>query len=130
MEKGFFHGHTYSANPTSCTAALASIELLKSKEIQENIKMICSAHQKFNQKIKNHPKVKSTRQQGIIFAIDFDVITDRYGDLRYKLFDFYMSKGVYLRPLGNTVYILAPFIISKKQLDKIYLVIEESLNLF
>jgi adenosylmethionine-8-amino-7-oxononanoate aminotransferase len=130
MEKGFFHGHTYSANPTSCTAALASIELLKSKEIQENIKMICIAHKKFNQRIKNHPKVKSTRQQGIIFAIDFDVITDRYGDLRYKLFDFYMSKGVYLRPLGNTVYILAPFIISKKQLDKIYLVIEESLNLF
>ena len=83
-----------------------------------------------NEKIKNHPKIKSTRQQGIIFAIDFHVKTDRYGDLRYKLFDFYMSKGVYLRPLGNTVYILAPFIISKNQLDKIYHVIEESLNLF
>ena len=130
MEKGFFHGHTYSANPTSCTAALASIELLNSEEIQNNIKMICSSHQQFNEKIKNHPKIKSTRQQGIIFAIDFDVKTDRYGDLRYKLFDFYMSKGVYLRPLGNTVYILAPFVISKNQLDKIYSVIEESLNLF
>ena len=92
--------------------------------------MICASHEIFNEKIKNHPKIKSTRQQGIIFAIDFDVKTDRYGDLRYKLFDFYMSKGVYLRPLGNTVYILAPFIISKNQLDKIYHVIEESLNLF
>ena len=130
MEKGFFHGHTYSANPTSCTAALASIELLESEEIQKNIKMICSAHQEFNEKIKNHPKIKSTRQQGIIYAIDFNIETDRYGDLRYKLFDFYMNKGVYLRPLGNTVYILAPFIISKNQLEKIYLVIEESLNLF
>ena len=129
MEKGFFHGHTYSANPTSY-AALASIELLNSEEIQNNIKMICSSHQQFNEKIKNHPKIKSTRQQGIIFAIDFDVKTDRYGDLRYKLFDFYMSKGVYLRPLGNTVYILAPFVILKNQLDKIYSVIEESLNLF
>ena len=127
MEKGFFHGHTYSANPTSCTAALASIQLLKSKEIQRNIKVICASHEKFNARIKNHPKIKSTRQRGIIFALDLNVETERYGDLRYKLFDFYMNKGIYLRPLGNTVYILAPFIISKNQLEKIYIAIEEGL---
>ena len=91
--------------------------------------MICSEHEKFNEKIKNHPKIKNTRQQGIIYAIDFNVETDRYGDLRYKLFDFFMDKGIYLRPLGNTVYILAPFIISKNQLEKIYLAIEDSLNI-
>ena len=130
MEKGFFHGHTYSANPTSCTAAIASMELLESKEIQSNIKMIISSHKEFNAKIKNHPKVKSTRQQGIIFALDLKINNERYGNLRYKLFDFYMKKGIYLRPLGNTVYILAPFIISKKQLQKVYSAIEESLELF
>ena len=130
MEKGFFHGHTYSANPTSCTAASASIDLLQSDEIQQNIKMIISSHEQFNQRIKNHPKVKNTRQQGIIFAIDFDLTTERYGNLRYKLFDFFMKKGVYLRPLGSTVYILAPFTTSKKQLQKIYAAIEESLEVF
>ena len=129
MEKGFFHGHTYSANPTSCSAAIASIELLKSEEIQRNIKVICASHQKFNARIKNHPKIKSTRQQGIIFALELKVETERYGNLRYKLFDFYMNKGVYLRPLGNTVYILAPFIISKNQLEKIYDAIEEGLKI-
>jgi len=41
-----------------------------------------------------------------------------------------MQKGVYLRPLGNTVYILAPFVISKNQLQKIYSAIEESFELF
>ena len=126
MEKGFFHGHTYSANPTSCTAALASLELLKSDEIQMNIKMITASHQQFNAKIKDHPKVKSTRQQGIIFALDLNVETARYGDLRYKLFDFFMDKGIYLRPLGSTIYILTPFIVSKEQLQKIYDAIEES----
>ena len=130
MEKGFFHGHTYSANPTSCTAASAGIDLLQSDEIQQNIKMIISSHEQFNQRIKNHPKVKNTRQQGIIFALDFDLTTDRYGKLRYKLFDFFMKKGVYLRPLGSTVYILAPFTTSKKQLQKIYAAIEESLEVF
>ena len=126
MEKGFFHGHTYSANPTSCTAALASLELLKSEEIQMNIKMITASHQQFNAKIKDHPKVNSTRQQGIIFALDLNVETTRYGDLRYKLFDFFMDKGIYLRPLGSTIYILTPFIVSKEQLQEIYNAIEES----
>ena len=130
MEKGFFHGHTYSANPTSCTAASAGIDLLQSDEIQQNIKMIISSHEQFNQRIKNHPKVKNTRQQGIIFALDLDLTTERYGNLRYKLFDFFMKKGVYLRPLGSTVYILAPFTTSKKQLQKIYAAIEESLEVF
>ena len=130
MEKGFFHGHTYSANPTSCAAASAGIDLLQSDEIQQNIKMIISSHEQFNQRIKDHPKVKNTRQQGIIFALDFDLTTERYGNLRYKLFDFFMKKGVYLRPLGSTVYILAPFTTSKKQLQKIYAAIEESLEVF
>jgi len=129
MEKGFFHGHTYSANPTSCTAALASIELLNTVEIQESIKRIKDSHKTFISRIDKHPKVKSTRQQGIIMAIDFNIETDRYGDLRFKLFDFYMSKGVYLRPLGNTVYILAPYIISEEQLSKTYNAIEESFEL-
>ena len=129
MEKGFFHGHTYSANPTSCTAALASIELLNSDEIQNNIKMIINSHKEFNSKIKNHPKVKTTRQQGIIYALELNIETKRYGNLRYKLFDFFMKKGVFLRPLGNTIYILAPFIISKEQLEKIYSAIEESFEL-
>ena len=129
MEKGFFHGHTYSANPTSCTAALASLELLVSDEIQEGIKMITSSHQQFISKIKEHPKVKSARQQGVIVALDLNVETDRYGNLRYRLFDFYMKRGVYLRPLGNTVYILAPYIISKEQLEKVYKAIEDSFEI-
>ena len=91
--------------------------------------MIITSHQEFNAKIKNHPKVKSTRQQGIIFALDLNIETDRYGNLRYKLFDFFMDKGIYLRPLGNTIYILAPFIVSKAQLQKIYTVIEESFDI-
>ena len=130
MEKGFFHGHTYSANPTSCTAASAGIDLLQSDEIQQNIKMIISSHEEFNQRVKDHPKVKKTRQQGVIFALDLDLTTERYGNLRFKLFDFFMKKGVYLRPLGSTVYILAPFTTSKKQLQKIYAAIEESLEVF
>jgi adenosylmethionine-8-amino-7-oxononanoate aminotransferase len=103
--------------------------LLKSSEIQNNIKNIEASHRRFNEKIKDHPKVKNTRQQGVIFALDFNVNVDRYGDLRYRLYDFYMAQGVYLRPLGNTVYILAPFVISQTELQRIYDAIQNSFEI-
>ncbi len=130
MSKGFFHGHTYSANPISCTAALAGITLLQSEEIQENIQQIIASHAAFDAKIRNHPKIKETRQYGVIYAIDLNVTMERYGNLRYQLFDFFMKHGVCLRPLGNTIYILAPYVITKKQLHKIYTTIEKVLATF
>ncbi|MDG5490493.1 adenosylmethionine--8-amino-7-oxononanoate transaminase [Psychroserpens sp. SPM9] len=128
MHKGLFHGHTYSANPLACTAALAGIELLTSNEIQNNIKRIIHSHQEFGKQIKAHPKVASIRQTGIIFALDLNLKMERYGNLRDKLFNYFMSQGVCLRPLGNTIYILAPYVITKEQLQKVYQVIIEALD--
>jgi adenosylmethionine-8-amino-7-oxononanoate aminotransferase len=127
--KGFFHGHTYSANPLGCTAISAGIDLLVSDEIQENIQRISKQHQLFETKIKEHPKVKATRQLGVIVALDLAVEMDRYGALRDQLFSFFMENGVCLRPLGNTIYILPPFIISDGELQKIYSTVEKALSL-
>ncbi len=129
IEKGLFHGHTYSANPLACTAALAGIELLKSDAIQNDIKRVAKSHQDFGQRIKNHPKVSRIRQTGIIFALDLNTETERYGNLRDKLFNYFMEHGVFLRPLGNTIYILAPYVISDIELDKVYEVIEGVLEI-
>ncbi|MDT0687964.1 adenosylmethionine--8-amino-7-oxononanoate transaminase [Autumnicola psychrophila] len=130
IAKGLFHGHTYSANPLACTAALAGIELLTSKDIQEDISRVIKSHQDFNAKIKNHPKVTNTRQLGVIYAFDLNVKMERYGNLRNQLFKHFMDSGVFLRPLGNTIYILAPYIISTAELEKIYASIEEVLEKF
>ena len=129
LSKGLFHGHTYSANPLACTAALASIELLQTDGIQENIKSVIASHQYFGNRIQSHPKVKSIRQTGIIFALDLNVEMERYGNLRDKLFKFFMNNGIFLRPLGSTIYIQAPYIITKEQLDKVYQVIEDALEI-
>ena len=126
--KGLFHGHTYTANPLTCTAALAEIELLKSNEIQESIHRITEAHKSFDKEIKNHSKVASTRQCGIIYALDLDVKMERYGNLRDQLFKHFMDNGVFLRPLGSTIYISAPFTISDEQLHKIYDTIKSALE--
>ncbi len=129
LAKGLFHGHTYTANPLACTAALAGLELLLSEGIQANIKKIMESHEKFNLEIKDHPKVASTRQCGIIFALDLKIEMARYGDLRDKLFTHFMDNGVFLRPLGNTIYILAPYIISDQQLQKVYATIKSALSI-
>ncbi|MFC5047965.1 adenosylmethionine--8-amino-7-oxononanoate transaminase [Aquimarina hainanensis] len=118
--KAFFHAHTYSANPIACSVAVAGIELLASVEIQENIQKIIQSHQDFDTKIRNHSKVKSTRQLGVIYALDLNIEMDRYGEKRYQIFDHFMQNGVVLRPLGNTVYILPPFVITEEELEIVY----------
>lgn len=128
ISKGLFHGHTYSANPLACAAALAGLELLQSEDIQKNIQRIINAHKAFDQQVKQHPKVKSTRQTGVIYALDLNIEMERYGNLRDQLFNFFLDNGIFLRPLGNTIYIQAPYTITEKELHNIYTTIEKALN--
>jgi len=126
--KAFFHAHTYSANPIACSVAIAGMELLQSKEIQDNIRRIIQSHQDFDSKINKHPKIKTTRQKGVIYALDLNIEMDRYGKKRYEIFDHFMQQGVCLRPLGKTIYILPPYVITKNQLNQVYNAILELLD--
>jgi adenosylmethionine-8-amino-7-oxononanoate aminotransferase len=127
IEKAFLHAHTYSANPLACAAAIAGIDLLISEEIQNDISRISEKHNEFLEQINHHEKVANVRQLGVILAIDLNVEMERYGDLRNKLFAHFMKAGVFLRPLGNTIYILPPYVITNEQLYKIYTAIEKVL---
>lgn len=129
VSKGLFHGHTYTANPLACTAALAGIHLLRKPETWEKIRNIESNHQEFNKTIANHPKVSATRQSGVIYALDLVFPMERYGNMRDRLYQHFMDHGVYLRPLGNTIYILPPYCITETQLQKIYSSIHAALEI-
>jgi adenosylmethionine---8-amino-7-oxononanoate aminotransferase len=128
--KALFHGHTFTANPTGCAAALASISLLQTKEMQDNIKRIHESHLYFENTIKSHNKVKTTRVLGVIFALEVKTDTEEsyYGNLRNKLYNLFIQNGIILRPIGNIVYILPPYVITNKQLEKIYKTIQNVLN--
>ena len=129
--KALFHGHTFTANPTGCAAALASIALLQTSEIQQRIARVNESHLVFQNKIKNHPKVKTTRVLGVIFALEIKTETQEsyYGTMRNKLYNFFIENGVILRPVGNIIYILPPYIISQNQLEKVYATIEKALEI-
>lgn len=130
IEKGFFHAHTYSANPIACSAALAGLDLLRSDEVQQGMAMIGEAHKVFANKLASISKVNDVRQLGVILAFELDVPMERYGDMRNKLYTEFMNRGVFLRPLGSTIYILPPYLIKKEELDRIYSAILEVIDLF
>ena len=129
--KAFFHGHTFTANPTGCAAALATINLLQTAETQNNITRINQLHLDFEQKIKSHPKVKTTRVLGVIFALEIKTETQEsyYGTMRNKLYNFFIENGIILRPVGNIVYILPPYVINNSQLEKVYTTVEKALEI-
>ncbi len=129
--KALFHGHTFTANPTGCAAALASISILQTEAIQKNIQEVNQSHLQFEQHIKKHPKVVATRVLGVIFALEIksEVKESYYGTMRNTLYNHFIENGVILRPVGNVVYILPPYIISKEQLQKVYQVIENALEI-
>lgn len=131
INKALFHGHTFTGNPTGCAAALASFELLQTQEMQDNMVRINKNHLAFQEYIKKHPKVTATRVLGTIFALDIKKEGEEtyYGTMRTKLYNFFIENGVILRPVGNIVYILPPYIMSDTQLQKVYKVVEKALEI-
>lgn len=130
INKALFHGHTFTANPTGCAAALASFQLLQTNEIQNNIQHINQRHLEFQNSIKGHSKVLTTRVLGVIFALEIESSENEqyYGNMRNKLYNYFIENGVVLRPVGNIVYILPPYIISDEQLNKVYQTIENAID--
>jgi len=120
--KTFFHGHSYTANPVACAAALASLDILLSPDCNNNIQNINRAHVDFQALIVQHPKVKSCRVRGTILAVEYvtNEATSYLNSKRDFMAKFCLSKGVLLRPLGNVLYVLPPYCISATQLQTAY----------
>ena len=128
--KTLFHGHSYTANPVACSAGLASLDLFLDPSTKQNIDRIINSHEEFVLKIKNHPKIRTTRQTGTILAMEWetDSNTSYFSSLRDRLYQYFLEAGIILRPLGNIIYILPPYCITEEQLSYIYSKIESALE--
>lgn len=126
--KTLYHGHSYTANPLGCAAALAGLELMA--EYEPQFRGMEAKHYECLARFKNHPNVEKPRVTGTIAAMDL-VTQEPSGYLNTVALDIRrraIAKGLLLRPLGNVLYILPPYCISDAELAQIYQGIEDILT--
>ncbi|MEY4668486.1 MAG: hypothetical protein RL518_1185 [Pseudomonadota bacterium] len=118
----FFHGHTYTANPIACAVALASLEITTSEACRSARARIASAHRTFVDRLRTMNNVESPRTKGTIVA--FDLRTQEAGGYQnsaaQQARDFFIERGVLLRPLGNVVYVMPPYCTTDGELSRVY----------
>jgi adenosylmethionine---8-amino-7-oxononanoate aminotransferase len=125
----FYHGHSYTGNALACAAANASLQIFDDEPVFERIASIAKIHAERLKQLRRFEVVGDTRQIGTIGAIELR--TDDAGYLsamRPKLYRFFLERGVLLRPLGNVVYVLPPYVISPDELHLVWDVIGEAVE--
>jgi len=118
----FFHGHSYTANPTACSAALASMDLMEKDDTWKQIKMIRDKHLQFANEIKEQKPCKEVRVKGTILAIELNTEDHSHylNSASEGIAAYFLKKGILLRPLGNVFYLIPPYCITESELDFIY----------
>jgi adenosylmethionine-8-amino-7-oxononanoate aminotransferase len=125
----FFHGHSYSGNPIGCAAAVASLKIFDTERVFDRIATIERIHQERLGALKNNQRILEVRMLGTIAAIELRAEDRGYlSQLRKRLHPFFLERGVLLRPLGNVVYTVPPYVITPDDLDYVYDVIEDALR--
>jgi adenosylmethionine-8-amino-7-oxononanoate aminotransferase len=129
-ERTFFHGHSFTANPIACAASNASMDLLLTEEYQQKIDFIYQSHLAFREKVFQHPMVKQVKVLGTVLSLEINTKEDTgyTNALRDELYSFFLSRDILMRPLGNILYILPPYIIVEKELTIIYKAIVDLLH--
>lgn len=115
--KAFLHSHSYTGNPLACAAALATFEIFEQNDILgENEKKSLYIMEKLK-KFSLLSNVKEIRQQGMVTAIELEGYqsTERIG---LKVYEYALTQGVLLRPLGHVIYFMPPYVISYEEIDK------------
>lgn len=122
--KTFFHGHSYTANPLGCAAALATFKLLREdrsfSEMEEK-------HLRLAAPFRDHPLVREVRVCGTIAAFELQGSHGYLSEIGNELADAFLKRGVLVRPLGNVLYFMPPYCITEEQLDLLYQVLHEAL---
>jgi len=122
-----FHGHSFTANPLGCAAALASLDLLE--QVPERHEGMEARHRPHLERLARHPGVCRPRLLGGIAAFDLAVESPGYlNPAGRRLQDLVWQQGVFLRPLGQVVYLLPPLAIRDDQLQRCYDAISTALD--
>ena len=114
VTRGFLHSHSYTGNPLACRAALATLEIFEQDDVIATNRNKAVYFNRIAEPLRNHPRVKNFRNTGMIWAFEVDSLHD---DFAQRCFSLALEKGLLLRPMGNTIYFIPPYIISEAEMD-------------
>jgi adenosylmethionine-8-amino-7-oxononanoate aminotransferase len=120
--RAFMHSHSYTGNPLSCAAALASLQIFEEDDVIERNRALATTMAQAAAVLKEHPHVGEVRQTGMILAIE--MVKDKQGRLAYpwqerrglSVYRYALTQGALLRPLGNVIYLMPPYVITPEQI--------------
>lgn len=133
--RAFLHSHSYTGNPLACAAALATLDIFAQDEVIEANKPLARRMAEATAHLAEHPQVGEVRQTGMALAIEMTADKARRTPYPWQerrglaVYQHALSRGALLRPLGNVVYFLPPYVITPEQIDFLAEVASEGIDL-
>lgn len=132
--KAFLHSHSYTGNPLACAAALATLEIFYRQDVINRNQSLINHIKLQGKRFDNHPNIGQVRQTGMIFAIE--MVQDKTTRTAYpwqerrglKAYQHALKNHVLLRPLGNVLYFMPPYVIEPSQIELVLEVMEEAVQ--
>lgn len=129
-EHTLWHGHTYCGNALACACALASLELLEHPDCAAQRKSIEHQHRKFAEQWGKHPRLKRCEVAGTILVVEYLEVdkseSSYFSPLKRRLKEFFMKQQIFVRPIGNVLYLMPPYCSSRNDLLQAYQCIIDS----
>jgi adenosylmethionine-8-amino-7-oxononanoate aminotransferase len=129
MSATFLHSHSYTGNPLACRAALAGLDIFQEDGILEKNKVQSQSIYEAFLWTRDHASIEHVRQQGMIFAFDVNASAiSNPGSFSKEMFQQGLQEGVLIRPIGRTVYVMPPYILSGDEIQQMSRAIESTLH--
>jgi adenosylmethionine---8-amino-7-oxononanoate aminotransferase len=117
----FFHSSSFTANPIACAAARANLEIWRDEPVMERVATLGGMQEERLDRFRADPRFENVRRLGTIAALDLKVSDPGYlAGVAPELAKFFQARGVLLRPLGNTIYVMPPYCTTAGELDLVY----------
>ena len=115
----FFHSSSFTANPIACAAARANLQIWRDEPVRERIAALAALQEARLARLRN--RFENLRRLGTITAMDLKVSDPGYlANVAPDLSRFFLARGILLRPLGNTIYVMPPYCVTEPELDLVY----------
>jgi len=127
----FFHSSSFTANPIACAAARANLQIWRDEPVLERVAALAGRQEERLARFHDDARFSGVRRLGTITALDIKVPDAGYlANVALELGQFFQARGLLLRPLGNTIYVLPPYCVTAAELDLVYDAILEAAGKF